>query len=90
MKRVITIPNRDSQGWLHGVTNVCVNWECPTCGAPMGEPVLRNYSEDGEYFSVHNWENPCGHLCKYGDLTPIKNLPPFYQKKRVEAGEESQ
>lgn len=79
MKRKIIIPNRDGQGWLHGTRDVEVDWECPDCGEPMGEPVLRGYCEDGEFFYVHNWNNACGHLCPYNKLTPKEVLPPYYQ-----------
>lgn len=89
MKRTITIPNRDSAGWLNLIptVNVTVDWACPVCGEPMGEPVLRGFCEDEEFYSVHCWENPCGHLTTYGQLNPVEALPPFYRKSRLGRGE---
>lgn len=66
--KTIVIPNRDLFGWLHGTKTVKVEWECPTCGQGMGEPKLESFCEDGEFYSVHVWDNPCGHLAKYKDL----------------------
>ena len=85
MKRTITLPNRDNEGWLYGTRDVTVDWECPVCGQEMGEPELRNYCEDGEFYATHNWANPCGHHVNYGDLTPKEALPPFYRRRREEA-----
>lgn len=68
MEKVITIPNRDKDGWLHGTIQVIADWKCPVCGNPMGEPKLQQFCEDGEFYSVHTWSNDCGHVCKYTDL----------------------
>lgn len=81
-EKVITIPYRDAEGWMHGTVSIKVDWACPVCGQPMGEPVMRNYCEDGEFYGVHNWESPCGHHINYGQLNPPEVLPPFYQKGR--------
>lgn len=80
MERIITIPNRNKEGWFYGITNVKVNWECPICGAIMGEPTLKGYCEDGEFYYVDNWTNPCGHLIRYCDLMPQEVLPLYYRK----------
>lgn len=88
MKKIITIPYRDKEGWMHGTASVEVDWECPVCGCPMGEPVLRPYCEDGEFYGVHNWTNICGHKISYGQLNPVSALPPYYQKGRLMPGRE--
>lgn len=38
---------------------------CPACGGPRGEPRHNRQCEDGEFYYVHVWTNPCGHLDKY-------------------------
>ncbi len=38
---------------------------CPTCGGPRGEPRWQRQCEDGEWFSAHQWTNPCGHVDYY-------------------------
>lgn len=65
--RRIIIPNR-REGWLYGVKSVVVEWKCPECGQDMGEPTLKQFCEDGEFYSVHVWNNACGHVAKYKDL----------------------
>ncbi len=68
MTRTIIIPNRDKSGWLHGTRQVTVYWHCPICKTIMGEPRLQQFCEDGEFYNVHVWDNPCGHVAKYKDL----------------------
>lgn len=70
--RAITVPNRDSAGWLHGTKNIKVLWVCPSCKESMGEPRLQNFCEDGEFYNVHVWENECGHVAKYAELTLVE------------------
>lgn len=65
---LITVPNRDSEGWLHDTKTVKVIWKCPTCSKEMGKPKLQLFCEDGEFYSVHTWSNDCGHIAKYKDL----------------------
>lgn len=84
VKKRITIPYRDEQGYLHGTVCVEVNWECPICGQPMGEPKCTHYSEDGDFYSAHIWANPCGHLVQYSQLRPKEVLPPFYRTHAAE------
>lgn len=67
--KVITVPNRDSAGWLHGTKNVEALWECPSCKKPMGEPRLQDFCEDGEFYNVHVWKNECGHITSYNEMT---------------------
>ncbi|MDX8367710.1 hypothetical protein [Cytobacillus sp. IB215665] len=71
MIKTITVPNRDSQGWLHGTKNMKVEWTCPTCGQEMGQPTAKQFCEDGEFYNVNVWENDCGHVAKYTDLKVI-------------------
>jgi hypothetical protein len=38
---------------------------CPVCGKPRGKPSPYRFCEDGEWFIVDKWDNPCGHIEKY-------------------------
>lgn len=38
---------------------------CPVCGGPRGKPKSRQFCDDGQFYSVDCWENPCGHVDKY-------------------------
>lgn len=69
--RVVTIPQRDRDGWLLGTKTVKADWHCPTCGREMGTPRWWSFCEDGEWYSIHVWENKCGHTTKYNSLTII-------------------
>ncbi|WP_406168989.1 hypothetical protein [Streptomyces sp. NBC_00996] len=55
-----------------GVTirTVTVPAVCPVCGGPRGVDSLRSEQlpEDGEWYTVSRWENPCGHVDLYADV----------------------
>lgn len=68
----IVVPDRDNAGWLYGTKVVHVEWFCPICNGPMGSPELQSFCEDGEFYSVHVWDNPCGHVAKYVDLKQVQ------------------
>ena len=70
----ITVTNRDKSGWLHGTKNIVVKWDCPICGELMGEPKLKRFHEDGEWYSVHTWINECGHVAKYKELKEVYGI----------------
>ena len=64
MTRKVTIPARVAHEGIHSMT-VELNWFCPVCGEPRGEP-LETISYDGSRrLGVHGWKNPCGHVDKY-------------------------
>ncbi|WGD78963.1 hypothetical protein P5643_01715 [Bacillus subtilis] len=64
----VTIPARDSNGFMIGFKEVNALWKCPTCGGEMGNPQLTQHSEDGFFGQVHIWENQCGHVAHYKNL----------------------
>ncbi|MDH6674357.1 hypothetical protein M2277_005049 [Paenibacillus sp. LBL] len=66
--KLVTVPNRDKEGWLHGTKSILVKWNCPVCGEEMGTPEVKQFCEDGEFYSVDTWTNKCGHIAKYSDL----------------------
>jgi len=41
---------------------------CPVCAGPRGVPTPRPFSEDGVFFAVDCWTNPCGHIDRYADV----------------------
>lgn len=47
------------------VRRVEIDDTCPKCGGPRGEARNLNQSDDGEFYSVDVWENPCGHVDTY-------------------------
>lgn len=68
MKRTIRVIQRSADGWNMNIVQIAVNWFCPVCGKPRGEPVLKNFCEDGDWYSVDCWSNPCGHVDMYRDV----------------------
>ena len=71
-KRVVTVMYRNSwfggDGWTYYPVTVEVADTCPVCGGPRGEPTPHSQCEDGEWFSLNTWTNPCGHLDRYPDV----------------------
>lgn len=62
--RTVRIPARDDHDGRHSV-QVTLEWVCPRCGAPRGEPE-RGISYDGSRrLAVDTCENPCGHTDYY-------------------------
>jgi hypothetical protein len=54
-------------GWTYYPMVVEIADNCPVCGCKRGEPKNYYFCEDGEWFEVDTWENPCGHIDKYSD-----------------------
>jgi hypothetical protein len=69
----MTVRVRDRAGeapWGVGLTNplvrtVTIRGTCPTCGGPRGKPRNLNQYDDGAYYCVDVWDNPCGHVDRY-------------------------
>lgn len=73
MKVTINDSAAQNAAWGNGGGGVVIRTveiadTCPKCGGPRGEPKLNRYCDDGEFYYVHNWENPCGHVDKYQDV----------------------
>lgn len=72
----ITVTVRDQSrepAWGSGPLRVCtraveISAFCRICGARRGERRGFNQAEDGIYFWVQVWENPCGHVDLYPDV----------------------
>lgn len=41
---------------------------CPQCGGPRGKPRLHRQCDDGDWYNVSVWDNPCGHRDMYSDV----------------------
>lgn len=68
----VTVRDRATEDARWGSSNfrpvtrqVRISAVCPQCGGPRGEPAWRRDYEDGEWISVQEWRNPCGHLDLY-------------------------
>lgn len=73
---VVTVLDREAMNAAWGcgpgpgviLRTVRIHDRCPVCGGPRGTPVRRTFCEDGEWYSVDCWENPCGHRDMYADV----------------------
>lgn len=59
--------------WGVGRTNpairqVTIPATCRVCGGPRGVPRNMNQADDGAYYSVDVWDNPCGHVDFYSEV----------------------
>ncbi len=54
-------------GWVYYPMTIEISTFCPICGQSRGKPYSYNFCEDGEWITVDRWDNPCGHIDKYGD-----------------------
>lgn len=67
MKRQVTIPAcAEHDGILS--TKVVIDWVCPRCGGPRGEPHAAVSYDGSRRLAVDGWQNPCGHIDKYSDV----------------------
>lgn len=71
----VTVRDRSAEpAWgTGGLTNPCVRTieiadNCPKCGEKRGEPQGLNSCDDGAYYWVQIWNNPCGHKDYYVDV----------------------
>lgn len=54
-------------GWTYYPMQIKIADTCPVCGSKRGKPYWHRFCEDGEWFSVNSWKNPCGHIDYYPD-----------------------
>jgi hypothetical protein len=68
----VTVMHRNNyeggDGWTYYAKTVTISAYCPICGERRGAPTWHNQCEDGEWFSLNVWENPCGHKDLYKDV----------------------
>ena len=67
----VTVRDRASESpWGSGLTNpitrtVEISALCPVCGGRRGQPTGLNSHEDGAWYWVQTWSNPCRHVDAY-------------------------
>lgn len=54
-------------GWVFHPMWVTIADTCPVCGGQRGKPYEYRFCEDGDWYTVHKWDNPCGHTDLYKD-----------------------
>jgi len=54
-------------GWTYYPKAIEISDNCPVCGKKRGVPTVKHFCEDGEWFDVDVWDNPCGYIDKYKD-----------------------
>lgn len=70
----VTVRDRSREApWGVGVTTpvtrkITISAFCPRCGQRRGEPQGLNQCDDGAWYWVQVWTNPCGHLDMYEDV----------------------
>lgn len=79
----VTVRDHASEApWGSGFTNpvtrtVTISAFCRSCGQRRGEPRGLNSCDDGAYYWVQVWDNPCGHVDMYVDvLAEARQLEP--------------
>jgi hypothetical protein len=55
--------------------------KCPQCGGNRGKPYGFNFYEDGDWFFVNCWKNPCGHVDYYPDVIKEAESSPKKEKE---------
>jgi len=74
----VTIMYRNGgDGWQYGPRRIQIAANCPACGGPRGPQRDFTFCEDGEWFTVDTWKNPCGHVDDYRDC--------WHEAKRLRA-----
>lgn len=49
-------------------STVTLDWKCPKCGGPRGEPFDTISFDGSRRLHCHGWRNPCGHIDYYNDV----------------------
>ena len=55
-------------GWQYYPVTLEIADVCPKCGGRRGEEKRVPQCEDGEWFWLSQWSNPCGHVDAYRDV----------------------
>lgn len=68
---IVTVMYRNNyfggDGWTYYPVVIEIADTCPTCGGMRRWPVAHDFCEDGDFYTVSVWENPCGHVDSYKD-----------------------
>lgn len=65
--RTVTIPACAQHEGFYRLT-VTLQWVCPRCGGPRGEPFSTHSFDGSRRLGVDGWSNPCGHVDLYADV----------------------
>ena len=55
-------------GWTFHAATVEIGELCPICGMPRGKPYLHRFYDTGKSYTVHKWDNSCGHIDTYRNV----------------------
>ncbi len=55
-------------GWAYYPMTIEISNQCPICGKPRGKPYPYRFREDGQWFVIDKWDNPCGHIDCYSTV----------------------
>jgi hypothetical protein len=90
--RTVVVLDRAAQdaAWGRGggglvFRTVTLVWICPSCFGPRGEPSPRRFCEDGEFYWVDCWQNPCGHVDHYPEV--LREAEQLLELARLEGQE---
>lgn len=70
----VTVRDRSREpAWGQGLTSpvtrtITISAFCPKDGQRRGEPQGRNECDDGAFYWIQVWDNPCGHVDLYEDV----------------------
>jgi len=70
-KRTVLVVDRSTWGTPNPyplIRRVDVEWVCPVCGGPRGEPYSFSFYDNGATHTCDRWNNACGHVDKYVDV----------------------
>ena len=67
--RTVTIPACEMhEGYPGNAVSVVLEWICPMCQGPRGEPKPTISYDGSRRLGVDGWINPCGHIDYYNDV----------------------
>lgn len=69
----MTVKVRDRRSTNRGYegprfAHITIDATCPVCGGPRGDVYTQRFCEDGEWYDVDRWDNPCGHVDMYASV----------------------
>ncbi len=68
---LVDVPDRSNwggNGHVPVIRRVEIRDTCIRCGGLRGRKQVHHFAEDGAYYVVDRWDNPCGHVDKYEDV----------------------
>ena len=66
--RIIDRGRRNGRHYQFEVREIDIGDACIHCGGPRGKMREYQHPEDGAFYTVNQWRNPCGHVEHYDDL----------------------